>query len=927
MLFNRLDEIEKLTRSILIYTVSKFPYYTPHNFKHSLNVEENLNWLVPDDKKMELNSHEIFFLIISSWLHDWGMIGSANEEAEKIRENHHVRTEENLEKFHDKIRLSLNEGRIIGRICRGHRKENLLDPKFDDLFFRSNIRVRIRFLSALLRIADECDVTENRVPEVLYYNLSPKGASEEEFRKHLSIIGIGQPEPYKLQLSGVARDPKGAEVLEEVRKRIQDELNNVKAILAKENIILDYVELRVDTRGFINKPIEFMVDREKIVNLLMGENLYHRFDVGIRELLQNSLDACRLRDSLEKGYTPLITFSYGKERISVEDNGIGMSFDTASRYLSNIGASFFVSKEFEDMKAGKVTFDPISRFGIGILSCFLIASKVIIETLKKNKDPCRFVIEDLAEGWRYEAGSRKTVGTEISLILNEKGKQIVLENVLKHHAKAVEFPIQVINEDTGQRKLLQQQWDCTMDEIRERVRRRHREDLSELLRPTFSRTIKTEGIEAVYYFFERTPLLFSNNYFLSYHGLYVGNFSLCNCLNERLIVLVNCTKSLVDLAVSRESLVENDKYYNFIEQLYENFFKFLEEDLVERTKNKKSSEFDKLIIFAEICNKFFNKNVVISSLKEQEILLARFAKMTYPVLDTKGFHLLKGESIFSRKGIEKIYRYSLGLEECQYHIKTVETLLKEILGMNDIAVFDLIPKIFFGFESEPQKMLHYFESLCEKKNIKCELSDLLKLLSQKKFNRISTPLDQLLPENSFFTKLPPQFRSFVIFSKKFDFGEESKRYPIVENLSMRELFTYDADISKYWDARVREDMERYNIKCPCQKKGPAEFIFDIDDLVIKFMLEKSSLILSNSSMRQIVEGYFCYLCLLTCTLSFLYFTAPEYQLSILTVLEKSILSLLGYKGVYKPLLERMGSMSRAFSYYIFYESPIIKIKG
>jgi len=298
-LFHRLKQVENAAKNVLAYTVSKFPYYTPHTFLHSQNVEEILNWLVPDEIKPKMNEFEIFFLIVVAMLHDWGMVASKREDAEVVRNTHHIRTETNFENLRDKVHLSLTEARIVGRICRGHRRENLLGSEYDDSFFGSNMLIRIRFLAALVRIADECDVTANRTPEAIYYSLKPEGASEEEYQAHRSITGIGKPAPYKLILNGVAKAPKGVEVIKKVESRIQNQLNSVKAILASQGIVLDLIKAHIDTRGFINKPIAFELDRKAIVDLLIGTALYSRKDVAIRELLQNSVDTCRLRRLLD----------------------------------------------------------------------------------------------------------------------------------------------------------------------------------------------------------------------------------------------------------------------------------------------------------------------------------------------------------------------------------------------------------------------------------------------------------------------------------------------------------------------------------------------------------------------------------------------------------------------------------------------------
>ena len=67
-LCNRLEEIENVAKSVLTYVHGKFPYYTPHDFQnHTLTVEDNLNWLMPDSVKQSLNAHELFFLLTAAY--------------------------------------------------------------------------------------------------------------------------------------------------------------------------------------------------------------------------------------------------------------------------------------------------------------------------------------------------------------------------------------------------------------------------------------------------------------------------------------------------------------------------------------------------------------------------------------------------------------------------------------------------------------------------------------------------------------------------------------------------------------------------------------------------------------------------------------------------------------------------------------------
>ena len=85
----------------------------------------------------------------------------------------------------------------------------------------------------------------------------------------------------------------------------------------------------------------------------MGEGLYGDPLVALRELLQNSVDAVRYRESLEKregnGYRPTIEVSLTNDELIVEDNGIGMDEEIFKNYFMKvveviIKAQIFVKK-------------------------------------------------------------------------------------------------------------------------------------------------------------------------------------------------------------------------------------------------------------------------------------------------------------------------------------------------------------------------------------------------------------------------------------------------------------------------------------------------------------------------------------------------------------------------------------------------------
>ena len=62
-----------------------------------------------------------------------------------------------------------------------------------------------------------------------------------------------------------------------------------------------------------------------------------------------------------------------------QDNGIGMNLEVLQKYFLNIGSSYYRSKEFQKVRNSLINkgvdFDPVSRFGIGILSYFMISDQ------------------------------------------------------------------------------------------------------------------------------------------------------------------------------------------------------------------------------------------------------------------------------------------------------------------------------------------------------------------------------------------------------------------------------------------------------------------------------------------------------------------------------------------------------------------------
>lgn len=117
---------------------------------------------------------------------------------------------------------------------------------------------------------------------------------------------------------------------------------------------------------------------------ILSNHLYKSPDVFIRELLQNGVDAITMRQKKQPGWNSgciTITVVPGK-RIEFKDNGAGLNEEEIHRFLAVIGQS---SKT--QLVNGQIPEDYIGRFGIGLLSCFMVSGSIIVNTVPSDGSP------------------------------------------------------------------------------------------------------------------------------------------------------------------------------------------------------------------------------------------------------------------------------------------------------------------------------------------------------------------------------------------------------------------------------------------------------------------------------------------------------------------------------------------------------------
>ena len=171
--------------------------------------------------------------------------------------------------------------------------------------------------------------------------------------------------------------------------------------------------------------------------------LYSDHDIFYRELISNGCDAITKLKKLDlmgeyelpEDYEPKIQILVNPEEKTLKfiDNGLGMTADEVEEYINQIafsGAADFLEKYKDKASEEQI----IGHFGLGFYSAFMVADAVQIDSLS-YQDGAVPVHWECDGGTEFDMsdGSKTSVGTEITLFLNED----CLEFANEYRAKEV----------------------------------------------------------------------------------------------------------------------------------------------------------------------------------------------------------------------------------------------------------------------------------------------------------------------------------------------------------------------------------------------------------------------------------------------------------------------------------------------------------
>ncbi|WP_236792339.1 caspase family protein [Amycolatopsis sp. GM8] len=219
--------------------------------------------------------------------------------------------------------------------------------------------------------------------------------------------------------------------------------------------------------GAYDGAFRFRLADDRVQELLTGEQLYGDATLAVRELYQNALDACRYRRARlaflrSTGAAPQpwkgrISFRQGVDEqgrpyLDCVDNGIGMGLRELVDVFSYAGVRFhdlpeYIEEHAQWREAGIELF-PNSRFGIGVLSYFMLADEISISTCRldrKGRPGRRLSVSIAGPGTLFKVqdqGRGEEAGTRVRLHLRMGVGQFSCADVLRRILWISDFDVE-----------------------------------------------------------------------------------------------------------------------------------------------------------------------------------------------------------------------------------------------------------------------------------------------------------------------------------------------------------------------------------------------------------------------------------------------------------------------------------------------------
>jgi hypothetical protein len=274
--------------------------------------------------------------------------------------------------------------------------------------------IKAPYLMAVLRIADYVQVqSERAIRTLLSVKELRSPLSRQEWLNHFAVKDITNEhaDPQAFFINAAPKDVRTYLRLVDLFKDIQRELDESWATIGEVygrspslsalGLTMRRIRSNLDVKDRFEKTVQYIPIQANfdssgpdLLKLLVGPLYDYKFEVGIRELIQNAVDASRERLDFARQDANFDRASLsvrleiqetanGTGWITITDNGVGMTLDTVTRYFLIAGASFRNSDAWKRQHLddrGKAKVLRGGRFGVGALAAFLLGSEIQVTT-------------------------------------------------------------------------------------------------------------------------------------------------------------------------------------------------------------------------------------------------------------------------------------------------------------------------------------------------------------------------------------------------------------------------------------------------------------------------------------------------------------------------------------------------------------------
>jgi len=301
---------------------------------------------------------------------------------------------------------------LFGLIARSH---NLgmreATERLPPMHRRDTMGIHAPYVMALLRIADYVQIERDRAPgEIALVRSFASPISRGEWRAHSSVSGISMSAPDRetLVIEAYPDDTATYAKLRDLFGSMQRELDDTWAVLGEIygaalsafGLVIRRIRSTFDDEAGFARSVQYVpviaafdVEGADTLRLLIRPLYGDHPEIGVRELVQNAVDAVRERADSDETFprhsaTPDVrvdveTREDGSAIVTVSDVGVGMTADTIVNYFLKAGATFRDCDRWRAThtdSSGSSRVARSGRFGVGILAAFLLGDRVEVIT-------------------------------------------------------------------------------------------------------------------------------------------------------------------------------------------------------------------------------------------------------------------------------------------------------------------------------------------------------------------------------------------------------------------------------------------------------------------------------------------------------------------------------------------------------------------